>query len=566
MAKTYTEACPDTDILILDSACSIGGVWAKERLYPGLKTNNLLGSYEFSDFPMSPERFRTHRDQHIPGTAVHDYLTQFVDHFKLSSLLRLETRLDSAEMKQNGEWLLRTSSAAAGRNLGKISSLVARKLVIATGLTSEPFIPSYPGQTDFQGNILHSIELRARAKDIEVAQEVVVLGGNKSAWDVCYSAAMAGAHVNMVMRPSGGGPGWVWPVWFTPLRLSIQLLATTRFFTWFDPCIWADGGGFNWIRYFLHGTWFGKILVSWFWNTLASIVCSANGYNNHPETRKLKPWTSPYWMGNSLAVHNYESDWFDLTRTGKINVHIADVVSLSKEAVQLSNGSSLKADTVVCCTGWKVVPPIQFLPEGLTSELGFPGRSTENDILMRKADHQILRKLPALRSGPKRTLPVPSTQIFTETAEKARNRKKPYQLYRFMVPSEKAFLDHRNIAFIGAHLAVNAVTVAQAQALWITAFFQKKIHHLSPSNIDYENIRYETILHSEYEKIRHPPEAGGSGERCPDLVFDGITYIDLLFKDLGLKIFRKETLWKEVFHRYLPADYQGIVTEWLERS
>jgi len=565
MAKTYIEASPDNDVLILESAKSIGGVWAKERLYPGLKTNNLLGSYEFSDFPMSPERFGTQKGQHIPGTAVHNYLTQFADHFHLSSRIRLETRLDSAEMKENREWLLHVSSVAADGGLEDKSSLVARKLVIATGLTSEPFIPTYPGQSSFQGNILHSRELKAHAKDIEVAQEAVVLGGSKSAWDVCFSAAMAGAHVNMVIRPSGGGPGWVWPVWFTPLQLSIQLLATTRLFTLFDPCIWADGSGFHWIKYFLHRTWLGRRLVSLFWNTLATIVYTAHGYDNHPETRKLKPWTSPYWMGNSLAVHNYESNWFDLVRNDRISVHIADVVSLSKGEVHLSNGSSLKADTFICCTGWKVVPPIQFLPERLASELGFPAISTEDDILMRKADYQILSQVPALRDGPKRTLPVPTDPISAET-KKSWKRSKPYQLYRFMIPYEKRFLDHRNIAFIGAHLAINAVMVAQAQALWITAFFKEKIQHLDPSNIDYEGVRYETILHSEYEKIRHPPGAGGSGERCPDLVFDGIAYIDLLLNDLGLKIFRKETLWKEIFSRYVPADYQGIVEEWLQRN
>ena len=57
MGKTYLEASPDAKMVIFDGAASIGGTWAKERLYPGLKTNNLLGKYEFSDFPMTPERF-----------------------------------------------------------------------------------------------------------------------------------------------------------------------------------------------------------------------------------------------------------------------------------------------------------------------------------------------------------------------------------------------------------------------------------------------------------------------------------------------------------------------------
>jgi cation diffusion facilitator CzcD-associated flavoprotein CzcO len=70
MAKTYHQVCPEKSILVLDSARSIGGTWAKERLYPGLKTNNLLGSYEFGDFPMTPGRFDVKPGHHIPGHAV----------------------------------------------------------------------------------------------------------------------------------------------------------------------------------------------------------------------------------------------------------------------------------------------------------------------------------------------------------------------------------------------------------------------------------------------------------------------------------------------------------------
>ena len=36
MAKTYLEAHPNTDLLVLDYADSVGGTWASERLYPGV--------------------------------------------------------------------------------------------------------------------------------------------------------------------------------------------------------------------------------------------------------------------------------------------------------------------------------------------------------------------------------------------------------------------------------------------------------------------------------------------------------------------------------------------------
>ena len=51
-AHTFLSVDPFLSLLIIDSKSSVGGVWAKEQLYPGLRANNLQGYYEFSDFPM----------------------------------------------------------------------------------------------------------------------------------------------------------------------------------------------------------------------------------------------------------------------------------------------------------------------------------------------------------------------------------------------------------------------------------------------------------------------------------------------------------------------------------
>ncbi len=116
---------------------------------------------------------------------------------------------------------------------------------------------------------------------------------------------------------------------------------------------------------------------------------------------------------------------------------------------------------------------------------------------------------------------------------------------------------------IGAHLSIHAVMVAQVQALWITAFFEDKVpglHRRDPDAV--ARLRYEMFIHSEYERLRHPSEAGGSGERCPDLVFDSIPYVDMLLSDLGLRTKRKGSWWKEVVEPYHLDDYRGLVREW----
>jgi hypothetical protein len=564
MAKTYLEVNPSASLLILDSSASVGGVWAKERLYPGLKTNNLLGTYESSDFPMTPEQFDVAPGQHISGDTVHDYLTQFSDHFGLTCRIRLGHKLESAELLENGEWFLRIVLMACKTSHRSFENITAGKLVVATGLTSEPFVPRFSGQTEFNRVLFHSKELRHHADDLDGAKHVVVLGGNKSAWDACFLIAKKGVHAHMVIRPEGGGPSWVWPVRFSPFKVSVQRLAATRFFTWFDPCIWSERSGLiGWIRCALHRTWIGQRLVSGFWNALAYFPRSIFQYDKHPETQKLEPWVSPFWMGNSLGIHNYETSWFELVRAGKITVHIDTISRLSEGAVHLSSNEVLEADALVCCTGWDQQPFLKFFPKNTAEALGLLGLNAGELKYMEQARSEIFGQIPALQHPPPRV-----AQLDSALANEEKRASHRYNLYRFLVPPSSDVIHHRNIAFIGAQLSLHTVMIAQLQALWITAFFMNEIEDLKQENISYTKVRHETTLHNEYTRIRHPPAAGGAGERCPDLVFDCLSYMDLLMDDLKLdkhRKYRKGEFWPEIFHRYGPSDYKGIVNEWLHK-
>jgi cation diffusion facilitator CzcD-associated flavoprotein CzcO len=45
MLKTYRDCHPNASIIVLEKGTSLGGVWAKDRLYPGLHTNNHFQTY-----------------------------------------------------------------------------------------------------------------------------------------------------------------------------------------------------------------------------------------------------------------------------------------------------------------------------------------------------------------------------------------------------------------------------------------------------------------------------------------------------------------------------------------
>lgn len=558
MCKTYHEAKPDATICVFDPASSIGGVWAKEKIYPGLKTNNVIGSFEFSDFPMIPSRYGLQRGDHIPGEVVHQYMNDAVEYFDIHRYLRLETEVDSAELNNDGQWIISYHRLDAS-GTPTTHQFIAGKLVLATGLTSEPYIPTFNGRDQFEGVIMHSRDLHNKMTELTTARSVVVLGANKSAWDSCYSVASRGGKAHMIIRPSGGGPSWVWPKSLGRWNASASSLSSTRFYSLFDPWPFETSGLTRWVRQLLHRWTTGRWITIRFWTTMDWLLRRHNRYVDDATTANLAPWYSTYWMGNSLSVHNYDSDWYELVRKGNIQVHIADVESLSAKSAQLSDGSIVDADVLMCCTGWKAELPIQLRPSSVLEKISLPGGQSIPPAIALRAREEVLCERPFLSNGPSRRIVDKLGEVRHEAKS---GQLGPYALYRYLVPFDAMFMRLRNFAFLGYDLSVHATMVAQAQALWITAFFNDKIGHLSQSNIDYDRIKYETALHVEYGRLRRPRSAGGHGARFPDMVFESIPYIDMLLRDLEMRTSRKQGFFANMFYPYRLPDYRGLVQEW----
>ena len=296
-AKTYLEVNHGATMTIFDCAKSIGGVWASERDYPGLKTNNMLGTYEYPDFPMDTKTYGVRPGEFIPGRVVHKYLADFATKFNLESSIRLNSKVLSAHKGEKG-WQLHINCN------GKEVQVHSEKLVSATGNTSEPFLPAFNGMERMQVPVFHFKGLGERIKTLQSVREVAVVGGTKSAWDAAYALSQQEANevVHMIIRKSGHGPIWMAPPYVTPLHRWLEKLVHTRFLTFLSPCIWGVHDDYHRTRSFLHGTKFGRWIVDQFWSILADDVRNLNGYSKHPETRKLDPWSNPMFLGSGLSI------------------------------------------------------------------------------------------------------------------------------------------------------------------------------------------------------------------------------------------------------------------------
>ncbi|OAQ60241.1 flavin-binding monooxygenase-like family protein [Pochonia chlamydosporia 170] len=554
-AKQYHCTQPGASLVIFDSQASLGGTWANERLYPDLKSNNLVGTYEFPDFPLDREQFRVDTGQHIPGQVLNAYLTAYAERFAINSLIRLSSKVLDAEHQESGSggWILSVSNADE-----TVYKVYARRLIVATGLTSEPNIPRFDGQEDFGGKIFHGKRFLQNRETLETATSATIFGASKLAWDAVYSYAKAGVKVHWIVRASGHGPCWMSPSHVTPFKMWLEKLTTTRILTWFSPCIWGNADGFGWVRGFLHGTSIGRVVTNGFWKMLGNDVLTLNAYDTHPETAKLKPWMPAMFTSTSLSILNYETDFFEIVRSGNVTIHVGEIDHLSPSKVHLSDGSSFDSDMILAHTGWKQTPPIKFLPKGIERHLGIPLSSDSNPPIqedierlqttIEEVDGEILSRFPRLQTQPpccEKYIPLSTGDDTGSDSEKRtlpHHDSPSYMLSRFMVPTSEKFLRHRDIVFAGMVSSICNSITAHVQGLWISAYFSTLLKQDPAAIVDdptaLHQLRYETVLHNRFGKWRYP-------------------------HDLGLDPRRKGGILSEALKSYGVEDYRGINDEWL---
>ncbi|KAL4786003.1 hypothetical protein BJX76DRAFT_346599 [Aspergillus varians] len=560
--KTYRQVNPTASVCLLESASSVGGVWATHRLWDGLKSNNMRGTYEYSDFPMD-DSFGVKHGAHIPGHVVQRYLERYAAHFNIAESIRLNCRVTVVEHNNDTSWTVTYVDSTTGEDV-KVT-VHAHKLILATGITSRPYLPHIAGQETFNRPLFHTVDMPIHIKSTmqQPQNRIAVLGATKSAWDAVYTAATAGAQVDWIIRDNGHGPCWMAPPYVTPLRRWLEKLVTTRFCTWFSPCIWSDPRAERLgsrIRRFLHGTWLGRKITDAFWTILGNDVVSLNRFNSHPELAKLKPWISPFWVASGLSILNYPTNFFDLVTDGKVRIHVDHITHLSPSTVHLASAPELSdVSALVVASGWSPTPHITFLPPSLPSDLGFPNAPDPlPSSLVAAAETEILRRFPRLASPPVSAAPKSYTPIASDAQTESQSLH-PYRLTRFMVPASR-LASERSVAFIGLAMTISTPLLAQTQALWITAFFSDRLSlHAIPTE-RYADVLYETALHTQFGVHRYP---GGLGRRNPDFVFDAIPYVDILLRDLGVSGARKEgRWWRRWFEAYGMEDYVGIWGEW----
>lgn len=341
------------DVTVFEKEQDVGGVWSAARRYPGLTTQNGRDTYCLSDLPM-PSTF----PEWPSGQQMQEYIQGYVDKFDLMKDIRLSTEVIHASLdEQNKTWTLRTRKCnprAGGAS--DMATQVFDYLIVANGIFSEPVVPTFAGAEEFKsagGRVCHTSQFN----DLEDARgkHIVVVGYGKSSCDVAASLCDATAGTIVVTREL---------MWKVPYRLfnvvNYKYLLLTRMGEGLFPYIELRG-----FERFLHGI--GRPVRDFMLNTVQAIVThqlKLRKYGLVPDG----PFSNIARSTVSLATKNF----YERVGEGKILVKNGTeirrlLVKNGQRLAELSNGQHIKADIVVCGTGWN--QRIPFLDQDIIRRL-----------------------------------------------------------------------------------------------------------------------------------------------------------------------------------------------------
>jgi cation diffusion facilitator CzcD-associated flavoprotein CzcO len=357
------------EVIVYDKTPDVGGVWSRTRRYPGLTTQSPKAQYSLSDFPMPADY-----PEWPAGAQVQAYLAAYASHFGLDPSLRLSTEVTAAVPVPDGGWAVTAVTAATADKAGVgvagvgvagvgVAGAGAQpgtehvdKLVVANGIFCEPAMPRYPGEAEFSaagGRVLAGTELHD--EELARGKHVLVVGYGKSACDVTVPLSNVAASTDVIARHL---------LWKVPRkiggRVNFKMLLLTR----------MGEGLFKYLRprgveKFLHGP--GKGMRR---NMINSIGTASVRQFGLRQLNLVPPGQMEDIVRGAIGLAT--EGFFEGVAGGRITVHAnSTIVRLLNEngvpTAELSDGTRLPADLIVCATGF--TQDVPFLPAEVTGRV-----------------------------------------------------------------------------------------------------------------------------------------------------------------------------------------------------
>ncbi|EIW77403.1 FAD/NAD(P)-binding domain-containing protein [Coniophora puteana RWD-64-598 SS2] len=458
------------DMQVLTRDASPGGVWSRERMYPSVVVNNVHGEYCFSPLPIPPSVLA---DKRVSGIETQAYMEQFADIFLKGHIQYNIEVLKVHRDDGSGIW----SVDVLDKKTSTRKVLTYDKVVVCTGGCSSPFIPdslspASDKNSGFFGPVIHSSEFAQKAEEIINAAEgasdddfnIVVVGGGKSAQDICVRLAQEKLPVTLVLD--------------TPNAVVAAPFALPDFIRRSRLGDKPDGAPYspqNKNRAFPSYNLAGEQDCPWVLECPANVLALSI-----PPDSPLRQSTSLFWSTRANDEGTPRKDGFySLINSGSIKLAAPERVSGYGEdgqSIILNSGTKVKASIVIYATGFQ--SSWSGLFDGHTEErLGLSGREW---------------------------YPQPATDEWSsyKTLDDPPEIQKDVidpQIYRGIVPARN--IARADFAINGSIFSAHSACTYEVTAHWISSYFLGDLKYLPSST---EEALTHTARNAAWIRKRYP--------------------------------------------------------------
>ncbi|MEM1321459.1 MAG: NAD(P)/FAD-dependent oxidoreductase [Bacteroidota bacterium] len=285
------------DFEILERSQHVGNAWHHhyDRLH--LHTVKQLSHLPLLEFPEDYPLY-------VPRKQLTDYFDQYAKHFDIQP--KFGEEVVSVKKQEEGHWKVETKSG---------NSYLTERVIIATGVNRVPNIPSWKGQDDFQGKIIHSIDYKN--PEPYKGQQVLVIGMGNTGAEVALDLSEHGVTTYISVRG---------PVSIVPRDLNGRPVQTTS-----KQLAKLPFGFGDWLGSKIRGLYFGDL----------------RKYGL--ESSKMYPAVQLRETGKTPVV---DIGTVAAIKAGKIKV-VNGIEHFTSEGVQFQNGEHIAFDQVILATGYR---------------------------------------------------------------------------------------------------------------------------------------------------------------------------------------------------------------------
>ncbi|KAM3735440.1 hypothetical protein ACB098_10G088200 [Castanea mollissima] len=287
--------------IILEREDCIASLWKKysyDRLHLHLAKE--LCELPYMSFPASYPKY-------VPKNMFTQYLDDYVSHFKISPMY--QRNVESAEYNEvSKRWFVKARNASSG----KVEIYCAKFLVVATGETTNPYIPEVQGLNTFTGEVLHSTQFKS-GKDFK-NKNVLVVGSGNSGMEIALDLANHGAKTSIIVR--------------SPIHILSRGMMD-----------------------------FARIIVKYLKPSLVDslmVLLSKLVYGDLTKYGIRRPTEGPFYMKRMYGKYPLiDVGTCKKIKSGEIQVLPSEILNIRGNDIIFKNGKSHPFDTIVFCTGFK---------------------------------------------------------------------------------------------------------------------------------------------------------------------------------------------------------------------